>query len=144
MILAISMAWTLVHAPVATADTFDGICDKDWRSDEGFDVANANTGSTGLDCCTSWRLATCYTDVLPNIARSLAVEKAREGMRNSGCERFADNVGSSVPLPCYWRYRRWAVILLGVAGLLAVIIPTIVFVAVRRRRRQALQPIRMF
>lgn len=119
----------LVMSPVL-GDTFDSVCTKDFP-----DESNS--------CCKDWRTITCALDQLPaGVVHDVGLEAARVGIKQTPCASYADNLGARMPFGCYWQYRKWAVILSGSMGIMAVLIPCLVLIA--RKRRQRIDNMRMF
>lgn len=117
----------LVFGTSVQADSFDKICSKSFDSD---------SDGSGDHCCTEWRASFCSLEAMPGFTRPGFVAAARTAMGLTNCSKFANNVGGSMPITCYWQYRKWVVIMAGAFGIMAVLIPCLVLVA-RRRRRQA-------
>ena len=116
---------------IVQADSFDKICEKE------FDDESNGSGDV---CCTKWRLSFCVLEATPaGVLRDAAAATNRAMFDLTGCTKFADNVGGNMPLTCYWQYRKWAVIMIGAVALMAVIIPTLVLIARRRRRRASIR-----
>lgn len=113
-------------------DSFDKICEKEFPSD---------SDGSGDTCCSQWRVTFCVLEAMPEALRPPSASLARVGFENGECSKYSSNVGGNMPLTCYWQYRRWAVIMIGAVALMAILIPTLVLIA-RRRRRQAV--VRMY
>lgn len=122
--LLLLVATTLIIT--VQGDSFDKICEKEFPGD--------NDGS-GDRCCTQWRMTFCVLEALPELARDLSASAARVAFDNSGCSKYTSSVGGNMPITCYWQYRKWAVITLAVVAGLAILIPTIVVIVRRGRRR---------
>jgi hypothetical protein len=132
-LLLIAVCLSILLANVH-ADSFDKICDKH--------LSDAMSNISGEKCCNQWLVTWCSLEALPDIVRGASAAGARALFEAGECSKYAGNVSGSMPLACYWTFRKWAVIMIGAVAIMAIIIPTLVVFAVRRRRRQA--SMRMF
>lgn len=120
-----------------SCDTFDKICDKN-LGDAMTNVARDGAGR----CCDQWLVAFCTLESIPEIVRGATSAATRLAFEAGECSKYASNISGSMPIACYWDFRKWAVIMIGAVAIMAIIIPTLVVFAVRRRKRQA--TMRMF
>ena len=103
--------------------------------DDAFDQDYQGVGKDDI-CCPMWRRANCKVkQVNADVAyaRDLVIGQERMRMQGAGCTRFVDNVGGNMPVPCYWRYRRLLLVLIGTTASLAIAVPLIMCLTKRCR-----------
>lgn len=94
--------------------------------------------SDGDVCCPMWKAANCRISGVKNedpLSRALALTAQKSLLQKSGCSKFANNVGGGMPVSCYWRYRKWVIMITGVVGAMALLVVIAVLIAHKRRRR---------
>ena len=92
-------------------------------------------------CCVKWRLATCMVNTASSMLRESSLRASKVKLTQAGCEKWANQIGESMPAACYWKYRQWVPITIGVVILVALIavIASIVIVIRKRGRHAALR-----
>ena len=91
----------------------------------------------GSLCCSMWRSATCVIDDLEDPIRRVTVREEQAHVRSAGCsDLYVYFMGGAMPLPCYWIYRKWAVVLMAAGGFVALFAPILACILMRRRRRR--------
>ena len=91
-------------------------------------------------CCSKWRVNTCYVNTASFVLRESTLNAAKISMQQGGCQKWANRVGGSMPAACYWKYRLWVPITIGVLiSILVVsaIVSIVCFVSRRKRNSES-------
>jgi hypothetical protein len=121
-------------AASASASDFTEVCDREFHDDFDDDASDDDV------CCPMWRAACCVVDHAPAddpISRELAVVHGKTIVSNAGCTDYISHVGGSMPASCYWRYRKWLILLCAGIGIAAALVPAVALVMRRMRRNRS-------
>lgn len=89
-------------------------------------------------CCVRWRTSTCVVNTIGSLLRSSTLEAMKIRMNQAGCDKYATHVGETMPAACYFKYRKWVPITVGILALIVIAaIVAAVVVVIRKRGRHA-------
>lgn len=105
--------------------------------------SEADDGTGLFDrCCVRWRITTCAVNTVGSLLRASTLDAMKIRMNQAGCDRYTRNIGDSMPAACYFKYRVWVPVIIGLCILVLIAVVAIGVVnVIKTQRRNRTAPI---